>query len=36
MRGKSQAAQKHHDQDSRQPPVVVETTLSEGIETGMD
>jgi hypothetical protein len=35
MRGESQAAQKHHDQDSRQPPVVVET-LSEGIVTGTD
>ena len=31
MRGKSQPAQKHHDQDSRQPPEVVET-LSEGMD----
>jgi hypothetical protein len=35
MRGESQAAQKHHDQDNRQPPVVVEM-LSEGVEKGMD
>src|SRR5215218_301282 len=35
MRGESQAAQKHHDQDSRQPPDVVET-LSEGIEMRMN